>query len=249
MKFAEFRQDTVAQRKFLIFGGVVVTGIAVVMLPSPFSSHKDAPPTQAIAGRTAPGRTLKPPPAVLPAPVVTATAPVIAGGNPATPAPLPDVALPPADTLAKLTGKWSGSVYLRNRGNCQIGLTIEFSGDGKSGQPYRAGSDLSCAPTFFEILGDASKNAGKKVNPAEEMAKLGTLSSPTSATLAGVSQDGAIVLKAVENVGVVLNPNNCEMLSMTLRDVPGGKMSVKWQETERGNCHGGEMEMTRLPGR
>lgn len=36
---------------------------------------------------------------------------------------------------------------------------------------------------------------------------------------------------------------------MTLREVPGGTMSVKWQETERGNCHGGEVSMIRLPGK
>jgi hypothetical protein len=64
-----------------------------------------------------------------------------------------------------------------------------------------------------------------------------------------LEQERSIKLVAVDNVGVVMNPNNCEMLSMTLREVPGGTMSVKWQETERGNCHGGEVSMIRLPGK
>jgi hypothetical protein len=163
------------------------------------------------------------------------------------------VVLPPADPLLKLAGKWAGSVYIEKRGGCALSLAIE-TGDGKSERPYKVGSDLRCVPTFFEIMGDASKHAGEKATPAGEMAKLSKLSSPTQATLTGVSQDGAIKLIAVDNVGVAMNPNDCEMLSMTLRDVPGGAMSVKWQEAEwqeaeRGNCHGGEMTMTRLPGR
>jgi len=234
----------IANRKFAWAAGILL--FALYFGPSPLRFFVVPPPRPAPQPQQKLGKPS-------PIPSTNGAAPAVAGIIPATAAPADpsSPAAPPAavaasdPALAKLAGKWSGSAYIQQRGNCSLTLALELSGDSKSERPYQASSGLSCAPTFMEIMADASRNAGRKVTPAEELNKLNKRSTPTEASFTGVAQDNAIKLIATDNVGVKLNPNNCEMLSIGLRALTGGGMSVKWQEAERGNCHGGEMVMTR----
>jgi hypothetical protein len=239
MKFAEFKQDSGAQRKMLIFGAVVLGATGWLILPS-FSGHKDAAPVVlAVArGRTVTHAAVNPPPVPPTAPgVVAAAAPVIPGVISAvTP---PPAALP--DPFAPVLGRWQGSMQTPARGICNLVLTVR---ENKTERPFEGYSTLSCVPGMMAILAQASKDGGRNISPAEMMERVSKLSTPTSATFAGQAQDGAIEFKSIDNIGVVENKNNCTMLSMTVREFADG-ISVKWHEAEGGNCHGGEMVMTR----
>jgi hypothetical protein len=63
----------------------------------------------------------------------------------------------------------------------------------------------------------------------------------TSASFSGTAQQGGIVLHALDNVGVSEALQGCDMVSMTLKPFGEGRMSVKWQDTGKDLCAGGEM--------
>ena len=63
----------------------------------------------------------------------------------------------------------------------------------------------------------------------------------TSATLNGTARDGGIAFTATENFGVAEALQGCPMASMTLKPFGDNRMSVRWQETGKGVCTGGEM--------
>ena len=162
MKFAELKQDTGAQRKFLIFVGVFLAAIGWLMLPS-FSSHKDAAPVaRAIAG----GRTLTQATAVKPSPALPVPGCVVT-----TPAP---VSAAPPDPMAMLLGKFQGQARLgEKRGACS--LALETMAGAKD--LYKSYSTLSCVPSVFELLAKTGK--GKETAAAAEVvALLADLDSP-----------------------------------------------------------------------
>lgn len=150
---------------------------------------------------------------------------------------MPVVQPPPAmDPFTKsVVGKWAGRETLPSRGQCVFGLELNRKAD----KTYTASSTLGCV---------ALNATGDKKDPlgfAETMRR-GT--NATFASFAGTEQGGAIVLHAVDNIGVSEALNGCEITAMTLRPFGDSALSVKWQERETlPLCQGGELVALRKP--
>jgi hypothetical protein len=235
MKFGEFKQDARAQKRFLIFGGAIVGGIGLLVLPSSFSLHRDT--ASQARGGAKPNQTRviavnkSTPPGGPSGGTVTTTE---------TPPVPPPVAVPPPDPFAPVLGRWQGAMQIPERGVCQLLLTVR---ENKTEHPFEGYSTLTCVPSMMEALAQASKDAGRQISPAEALDRWSKLSTPTSASFAGQVENGAIEFKTTDTIGVVENKNNCTMLSMTVRQWDDG-ISVKWHEAETAHCHGGEMVMS-----
>ena len=236
MRQNEFRQSPGAQKKFYIFGGVVLAIIAWLVLPSWLAGGKTAGAGGRAGGeRRTPG---KPTPAPVAAPAA-GVAPVAA---PIT-APAPVAAV---DPYAGMLGKWGGQVWLNEvRGECALTMTIKHNENPGGAVPAAAlagFTTLSCGgQNIFALI--AGKAPRKEVEQAEADARLRAMTS-TSATFTGEPKDGAIEFNAVDNIGVAASPDGCAMLSMRAKGFDSG-VSVRWAETGKPGCNGGEMILTR----
>jgi hypothetical protein len=219
---SELRDNPQAQRKFFIFGAVLLVTLGWLILPSWFSHYKAEARARANQQAIEKAAAMKPSPVVAPV-----AAPVVA------PAPVP-VPVPAPDPYGVLLGKWIGQTTLAERGTC--GLYVELNK--KDDKTFAGFSTVSCSPSVFELI---AKRKAKKPTPGEIISDNIKAMNPVSSSFTGMAKDGAVVLQAVENIGVSASIDGCEMLSMTLREFGDGRLSVKWQEKETGKCHGGEM--------
>jgi hypothetical protein len=220
---SEIRENPQAQRKLFIFAGVLLFGLGWLLLPLVLRHHSadvQASARQQAIARAAAIRAASVAPVAAPAPAV----------------PLAPSALP--DPYSYMLGKWSGQAVLMERGTCGLLVELHEGGD----KSFSGFSTLSCAPTVLETM---AREHGKKLTPAEMVNETMKDINPASASFTGVAKDGAILLQAVDNVGVSQTIDRCEMLSMSLRGFGDGRLSVKWQEKERGVCHCGEMVLPR----
>jgi len=103
--------------------------------------------------------------------------------------------------------------------------------DRKADKTYAAFSTLGCV---------ALNPTGDKKDPLGFVETMRRGTNATSASFAGAEQDGAIVLHAVENIGVSEALQGCEITAMTLRPFADSALSVKLA---------GKAKAARLPGR
>ncbi len=134
-----------------------------------------------------------------------------------------------------VVGKWAGRETLPNRGQCVFGLELR----GKEDETFTAFSTLACVT--LQPTGNPKDPVGFL-----ELMRRGT--NPTSASFAGTSQDGAIVLHAVDNIGIAQALQGCEITAMSVRPFGDSALSVKWQEKQTlPVCQGGELVALRKP--
>jgi hypothetical protein len=139
---------------------------------------------------------------------------------------------PAPDPLTKLLGKWEGRVSLADRGVCHLSLEL---GPGSDRQGFQAFSTFACPGNLLSGGDQARKD------PAGLETMMSRAINTTSASFSGKAEDGGIVLHALDNVGVSEAFEGCDMVSMTLKTFGENRMSVRWQETGKGVCTGGEM--------
>lgn len=159
---------------------------------------------------------------------------------PAAPTPVvrvPVVQPPPAiDPFTKsVVGKWAGRETLPNRGQCVLGVDVR-KGEKEN---FLVFTGLVCA---------ALNPTGNQKDPLGFVETLRRGTNVTNASFSGTAQDGAIVLHAVENIGVSEVLQGCEITAMTLRPFSDNGLSVKWQEKQTlPVCQGGELVALRRP--
>jgi hypothetical protein len=119
---------------------------------------------------------------------------------------------------------------------CTVGLTLQ---PGSDPQSFSAFSTLVCMGNFLPGHEDYNKDP---VGLAE-MAR--RITNPTSASFSGTAQNGGIALRATDNIGVSEAIQGCDMVSMTLKPFGDNFLSVKWQDTGKAFCAGGEMLLAR----
>jgi len=151
--------------------------------------------------------------------------PVVHAAPPLTPAP-------PLDPMARLLGKWDGRESLADRGVCLLSLELR---PGNESQSFSGFSTLACTGSSLPGGAEASKD------PVGLGTMMRRAMNYTSASFSGKAKDGSIVLNALDNIGVGEALQGCDMVSMTLKPFGEGRMSVRWQETGKGVCTGGEM--------
>ena len=138
-------------------------------------------------------------------------------------------AVPAPDPLAKLLGNWEGRESLGGRGVCHLLLELR---PGSDRQTYSGFSTFAC--TGNALPGNSKDPVG-----------LGTMMQRamnyTSASFSGTVEGGGILLRATDNIGVEEAAQGCAMVSMTLKPFGDNRMSVRWQETGKAVCTGGEM--------
>jgi len=218
--------DASARRKTLIFVGVVCASLVWLFLPAGKSLLRRASAQSQFRQTPNPGARFVP------------------MAQPAAPAPAPPIAAPasivPPDPVHMMLGKWHGGAALPGRGAlCELGLELRENDDK---QGFSGLSTLSCryVPTF--------SNGGDHIVTAEDRVKADLMSkgifNPTSAIFEGTAQDGAIVLRAVQNIGVRDAVQHCEMVSLIARPF-GANLAVTWQESGAPVCQGGDIVMVR----
>lgn len=141
-------------------------------------------------------------------------------------------AVPAPDPLAKLLGNWQGRESLGGRGVCLLSLELK---PGQDRQNYAGFSTFAC--TGNAVPGTSKDPVG-----------LGTMMqraiNTTSASFSGTVQEGGIALRATDNIGVDEAAQGCAMVSMTLKAFGDARLSVRWQESGKPECTGGEMLLT-----
>lgn len=142
-------------------------------------------------------------------------------------APPRPVAAP--DPMARLLGKWEGRESLGDRGICLLSLELR---PGTDRQTYLGFSTFSC--TGNALPGNSKDPVGLGAMMRRKM-------NYTSASFSGTAEGEGIALRATDNIGVEEAEQGCGMASMTLKPFGDNRMSVRWQETGKGVCTGGEM--------
>jgi hypothetical protein len=149
----------------------------------------------------------------------------------ATPQPF---AMPPQpvatpDPVAKLIGKWEGGQWLTDRGVCHLSLEL------------RPGNDRQSFSAFSIVGCTGSALPGNSKDPVGFSNMMRPAMNPTSASFSGTAQGDGVALRATDNIGVAEAVEGCDMVSMTLKPFGDNRMSVRWQDTGKPVCKGGEM--------
>lgn len=172
----------------------------------------------------------------------SAALPGAVSGQSAAPAEqAPPVADVPA--LAKFIGTWQGNATLPGRKeNCMLKLEVRQSHEKAS--EFSGYSSLSCAPSMFELLGQAGDKS--KANAATMMDNMGKAMNPVSAILTGTPAHGSIQFRVDKNIGVNEVSNGCPLVSLSATDFGSDQIEIDLKESQEGACQGGQMLMHRI---
>jgi hypothetical protein len=145
--------------------------------------------------------------------------------------------------LAKFIGTWQGNATLPGRKeNCMLKLEVRQSHEKAS--EFSGYSSLSCAPSLFEMLGQAGDKS--KANAATVMDNASKAMNPVSAIMTGNPANGSIQFRVDKNIGVDEVSNGCPLVSLSATNFGSDQIEVDLKESQRGACQGGQMLMHRL---